>query len=97
MTKKRKRIISSISIILFIFSILILIAIAWFKKTFSNVTIDELIFHLKVPLTGSNTSFISNYFNYAKDYLIIIVLIAIGVLIYHSDKFNHKYQYNINK
>lgn len=95
MTKKRKILANSISILLFIISILILIAISWFKQTFSNVTIDELIFHLKVPLTGSNTGFIFNYFNYAKDYLIFLFLIVCGLIIYHSNKFNHTYNYKI--
>lgn len=59
----------------------ILISTSNYLKTyFSDVSLEQLIFHLKVPLEGTNTDFIWDFLKYEKGllpYLIIVVLISL--------------------
>lgn len=56
--------------------------IRWALKTWSNLKIDEIIYQLKVPITGTNedliSEFISTCISPAVTVLIIVLVIAIG-------------------
>ncbi len=93
--KKQKRK-NRLSIILLILICIILLSLGWFKSTFSNVTLDELIFHIKVPLQGSNLSFIQSYLLYLKDNGLIFLFIICATCFLLSQRFKHQYKVNIS-
>ncbi len=69
MNHKRHRILSALStffILLFLFlGILLSKASTWAIQAFGNVTIDEIIFHLKVPLQGTDKTSIVSFIHQA--------------------------------
>lgn len=72
LTKKQ-----NFKIILFIFlAVLLFLSIIWVYENTGNVTLEQLIFHLKVPIQGTNVGMI-------KDYLLwtfIRVFIIVGII-----------------
>lgn len=60
--------------------LLLLQSIEWIYRTTGNVTIEQLIFHLKVPIQGTNTNIILQYFMEVIP-LAIIISVAITIVI----------------
>ena len=94
--KRKNKIRNNSSLFLFIIAILLLIITKWFNQIFSNVSIDEIIFQLKVPMQGTNIDFMDNALTYIKDFIPLLIILSICVYIYQSDLFKHSYQYLIN-
>ena len=93
--KKRSRLRNlrnSISLILLLLGLIIFLSADWYKIAFSDVTLDQLIFHLKVPLTGANDDFFLQYINYIKPYLGDIFILFIIVAIMMSPCFKHSFR-----
>lgn len=67
MSSKVKKILCRIgtgfAIPLSILSTLLCFSIVWMFNTWSNLTIDELVYHLTAPLEGTNQSMITDYVN----------------------------------
>lgn len=84
----------SASVLFLIISLILVIAISWYQINFSDITLEELIFHLKVPLANTNTDFIGTFIKDSIDYFLLVFLV-IGLIIYQTNLFKHKYQYNI--
>ena len=42
---------------------LLYFSIKWMFKTWTNLTMDELVYHLTAPLEGTNTDMIKDYCN----------------------------------
>lgn len=74
-----------------ILAFIITFSINWFKVTFSDVSLEQLLFHLKVPLEGSNMDFIFDYFNWMKDYIIYLIFFIVCIMICQSRYFNHSF------
>lgn len=85
-----------LSILLLFLLLIILLSLGWFKSMFSNVTLEELVFHIKVPLRGSNLSFIDNYLVYIKNNAVILVFLIFILILFLSKKFKHQYTLNIH-
>ena len=88
---KRKLLKNSLSVFFLFLSLLLLISIGWFRQNFSNITLEQLIFHLKVPLDGSNLGFIGTYLFYLKDYAFILLILIFLLIFYQSKYFRHSY------
>lgn len=65
--------------ILFTLSVLIARSISWMLHTWSNLTMEELIYHLKSPLDGTNSGMIEDYI---YSCLTITILAAIGIILF---------------
>ena len=60
--------------IILLFSFTLFFTVKWLYKTFGNLTLEEIVFQLKVPMEGANTDY---YFNYAKNALPFILICTI--------------------
>ena len=78
----KKRIISIIIVIFILLAFATTVTIDWLYNTFGHLTIDEIIFHLKVPLEGTNTDLISKFFKDCAFKVLIPTLIISIILIY---------------
>lgn len=83
----KKRILKN-SLLFFIifFCVLLIFSASWIKGTFGLVTFDEILFHLTVPLDGTNSSYIFDFIFTALLPSIFISLIVIFIVCY-----NYKY------
>ena len=61
----RKKIICIIIVICLLLAFGATVTIDWLYETFGHLSMDEIIFHIKVPIEGSNTDII---FIFAKEY-----------------------------
>lgn len=64
-----------IMFIIILFSFTLIFTVDWLYKTFGNLTLEEVVFQLKVPMEGTNTDF---YFDYAKNALLYILISTIA-------------------
>ncbi len=46
----------------------------WLKNTFGDVTVEEIIFNMKVPLVGTDTTFV---YSFIREVLIVTIVLAI--------------------
>ena len=58
------------------------VTIDWLYDTFGHLSMDEIIFHLKVPMEGSNTDIIFTFFKQCLWKVIVPTVIISFVLIY---------------
>ncbi len=79
-----------IAILFCTFGILLSFSIEWMFKTWTNLTMDELVFHLTSPLEGTNQGMIQDYFNQCA-VPAILVLIALIILLAALRKQRRKY------
>ena len=78
--------------LILLFSFTLIFTVDWLYKTFGNLTLEEVLFQLKVPMEGTNTDF---YFDYIKDVLPYILICSISVfailcLLFKKKKFKQK-------
>lgn len=85
-----------INIILLLFSSIILMLISWYKVYFSEIGLEQLLFHLMVPLEGTDSNVFKEFFIYSNFYIMLTVVILIIVSIYQSRLFRHQYSIIIN-
>lgn len=57
----KKKIINLVFFILLFFSILLLFSIRWVEKTFGLIDLDSLMFHLNVPLKGTESGMVIRF------------------------------------
>ena len=59
----KKKIIASIVIIVcLLLAFTATVTIDWLYDTFGHLTMDEIVFHLKLPMEGTNTDIIWQFF-----------------------------------
>ena len=82
---KNKKLHKIIGILGIIFSVLLgvvgtLLAFSakWMFKTWTNLSMDELVFHLTAPLEGTNTDMIKDYCNEC----VVPVVLILGCMIF---------------
>ena len=67
---------------------LLLFSAWWMFRTWRNLTMDELVFHLTGPLEGTNLDIIREYLvQCALPALLILVLCIIGMIIFRKKKY----------
>lgn len=64
--------------IILLFSFTLIFTVNWLYKTFGNLTLEEVVFQLKVPMAGTNTDF---YFDYTKKVLPYILISTIATFV----------------
>ena len=78
---KKKMMCTLITICIF-FGFFAVVGIEWLYDTFGNLSMDEIIFHLKVPMEGTNTDLIYQFFRDCTLRVIIPTIIVSFILIY---------------
>lgn len=76
--------------VILLFSFSLLFTVNWLYNTFGNLTIEEVVFQLKVPMEGTNTDF---YFDYAKNalpYILISTIATFTILCFLFKKRKYK-------
>ena len=67
---------------------LLLFSAWWMFRTWKNLTMDELVFHLTGPLEGTNSDIIIEYLlQCILPSLLILALTIIGIVIFRKKKF----------
>lgn len=61
MLRKKKKVWSFLVLLLLFLSALLLFSGNWLLQTWNQLSMDELIYHLKTPLKGTNPALIGNY------------------------------------
>lgn len=89
LTKKQ-----NILVMLLIFiALFITFSIYWVYKNTGNVTLEQLIFHLKVPIKGTNVGMIFDYMLWTFSRILVIIF-GVGLIIYFFEK---KIKIELNK
>lgn len=88
--KKILRIVETfISVLLITLASLLSFSIAWMFKTWTNLSMEELVFHLEVPLEGTNEDMIIEYIRSCAVPTVIIFLAAmVMIAAYRKKKVN---------
>ena len=66
-----------ISLLLITLATLLSFSISWMFKTWTNLSMDELVYHLTAPIEGTNKDMILNYLQSCLVPTILILLIVI--------------------
>lgn len=74
------------------FSFSLVFTLDWLYRTFGNLTMEEIMFQIRVPMTGSNTDF---YYNYAQNVLPYIIIFTIISYLFICFIFGNKKLKNI--
>ena len=69
-----------LAVILTMLASMICFSIEWMFDTWSNLTMDELIFHLTAPLEGTNEGMIKEYFSLCVAPTVLLLLFIIILL-----------------
>ena len=69
-------------------AVFLVLSIYWLKENTGNVTLEQLIFHLKVPMKGTNTDMVWDYmkWTFLRVFIIVIAIGAIIILFEHFSK-----------
>ncbi len=71
------KIITIITIIIVGLMVLLTFSIHWLLKTWANLSMEELVYHLQVPLEGTNESMVTEYIKVCLIPAIIALLLVI--------------------
>lgn len=58
----KKKILNVLMVLIVFIAFFTTISVDWLYSSFGNISMDEIVFHLKVPLEGSNTDMVGVYF-----------------------------------
>ena len=70
-----------LSIFLMVLATILCFSIKWMFDTWSNLTMEEMVFHLTAPLEGTNTGMIIEYINVCIVPAVLILLTAVIIFI----------------
>lgn len=57
----RKRIACIVIVVCLLIAFGVTVTVDWLYETFGHLSMDEIIFHLKVPMQGTNTDIIATF------------------------------------
>ena len=77
-----------LSVVFVILSVLLVYLLIWTKNIFGNVPFSQVVFHLMVPLEGTDSSIIMSYVYGASKWVAIAsaIMFALGIIYYISQK-----------
>ncbi len=58
---KRRRLISVLTVVLVFIGLLLVQVAKWVPNTFGNIPFEQVLFHLLVPMEGTDTSFVDSF------------------------------------
>ena len=78
----KKKIMCALIIFCILLGFTATVGIQWLYDTFGNLSMDEIIFHLKVPMEGTSTDLIYKFFKDCTLKIIIPTIIVSFILTY---------------
>ena len=89
--KKLRKVIKKLGIIVLVLvvalALLLTFSIHWMLKTWANLSMEELVYHLQVPLEGTNESMVTEYIKVALlPTILISLLIIVGMALTRKRK-----------
>ena len=78
----KKRIACIVIVICLLIAFGATVTVDWLYDTFGHLSMDEIVFHLKVPMEGTNTDIIFTFFKQCLWKVIVPTAIISFVLIY---------------
>lgn len=90
--RKYKKIIVSLitvlAVILVFISTLVMFSVRWLLETWSELTVDEIIYHMVAPLQGTSTAMVQQYILHCTAPASVITILLIFILVaYRKRKF----------
>lgn len=82
----KKKIIGVIIIVCLLIGIALSISIDWLYNSFNELKLEEIIFQLKVPIEGADTTLVYEYLNTCLWKIILSTIILSIILIYPNAK-----------
>ncbi len=70
-----------LSVILMALGVLVCFSIRWMFNTWSNLTMDELVYHLTAPLEGTNGEMIKEYLSICVAPALLVILLAVVLFV----------------
>ena len=65
MKKRKTKNTKKLAVFLLLLAVWMLASFVWLQNYFADLTMDKLIFQMRVPMTGTNSDIIWNYLLYA--------------------------------
>ena len=81
-----KKVVSKVIVISLFIAFTLLISIEWLYENLGGLSIDEIIFHMKVPMKGTNTDLVWKYLIECPWKIIAATALVAGILIYPMKK-----------
>ncbi len=78
----KKKILCIIIVLLVLLSFLATVSLEWLYNTFGHLTMDEIVFHMKVPMEGTNSDTVFKYIWQCIPIIIICSVVVSFILIY---------------
>ncbi len=76
-----------LSVVMMVLATIICFSVQWMFETWSNLTMDELMFHLAAPLEGTNEGMIKEYLSVCVvPAILVLILTVILFLAWHNKK-----------
>ena len=75
-----------LAVILVFISTLIMFSVKWLLVTWSELTVDEIIYHIMAPLQGTSTAMLKEYTIHCTIPAILAALVVIGIFITYRKK-----------
>lgn len=80
------------TILFFTISVLLMFSGKWMLNTWNHLTVDELIYHLKSPLDGTNKDLISDYLSSClMPTLLLGILLVFFLFLFRKKPFLHRF------
>lgn len=78
---------TTLTVLLMVLATIIYFSIQWMFNTWSNLTMDELMYHLTAPLEGTNEAMVSEYLNMCIVPAVLVLILAVLLFItWHKKK-----------
>ena len=82
----KKRMAKILVVIFVLIAFILVVSINWLYANFGNLSMDEIVFHLKVPMEGTSTDMIWKYIRECPWKIIVLTAITSIILIYPTVK-----------
>lgn len=82
----KKKIICIIIVIMVLISFVATVSIQWLYNSFGHLSMEEIVFHLKFPMDGTNTDLIFKYMWQCIPIIVISTIVVSALLIYPIKK-----------
>lgn len=72
---------TTLAVLVMVLTTIIYFSIQWMFDTWSNLTMDELVYHLTAPLEGTNEAMVSEYLNMCVTPAVLVLLLTLVLFI----------------
>lgn len=78
---------TTLAVLLMVLATIIYFSIQWMFDTWSNLTMDELVYHMTAPLEGTNEAMVSEYLSMCVAPAVLVLILAVVLFIaWHKRK-----------